>query len=416
MTVSHRIEKIYDYATCQISAGAAVIDLSLFTSEYFWSSFNHNQRSFMQYLSNFLYSLSKLVPNTMNSDLIFFEFLLRLCPQGKFELTLFLLFRQIFQQVIDREIVKGNILRLDPNCTDIDREVVNEIIINICKVLDLQTPDFHLAVLEHCHQEKIEYYQLVQLIFDSSHLLGDQLVQNCTDGIIYFRDLSLKKKEEETKSVKERAQDPLQKLSTTHSRLNATHTDYSINQRELTPPRSIAMRQEEYSGYSNEPFTENHFGKQAIQKESFKSHQAPHSHHKSRISSMDCVPAQIIDLIASYIDAEPVLNFERRIRENMANLVCKFVEMLVREEDPEEFQATLTKIDQVVIRKTQNMLTCLFRQNKTEFREILRLKSDQSEDYIRIEHLFAHYENLKQMQEVSNSEVDTLSKRVLKVS
>jgi ERCC4-type nuclease len=90
--------------------------------------------------------------------------------------------------------------------------------------------------------------------------------------------------------------------------------------------------------------------------------------------------------------------------------------MLVREEDPEEFQATLTKIDQVVIRKTQNMLTCLFRQNKTEFREILRLKSDQSEDYIRIEHLFAHYENVKQMQEVSDSEVDTLSKRVLKVS
>lgn len=414
--MSHKIEQIYDYATAQISAGAVVIDLSLFTSEFFWLSLNHNQKSFIQYLSNFLYSLSKLVQNTMNSDLIFFEYLLRLSPEGKFELTLFLLFRQIFQQVIDREIVKGNTLRLDPNCTDIDREVVNEIVVNICKVLDLQSADFHLAVIGQCTSEKIEYYQLLRVIFENSSLLGDQSAIRCIEGIVYFRDLTIKKAEEESKIMVDKPQEQLQKLSSTTSRLNVSHQgDLSRIHRELSPPRSLTTRKEEYSEMPHDKSWEGQFGKKEARVELLKEPRSVTSHQKARLAAMEGVPSQIIELIESYINAEPNLNIERRIREKLAGLVCKFVEMLVQEEDPDDFQATLTKIDQVVIRKTQNLLTCLFRQNKTEFKEILRLKQDQSEDNIRMEHLFAHYENIKQMEAVNESEIDTLSKRVLKV-
>jgi hypothetical protein len=415
VTLSHKVEQIYDYAVSQLISGATAVDLSLFTSEYYWTTFNQKQKPFVQAISNFLYSLSRLTPNKMNQDLIFFERLLLSGASGKRNLLVFLLFRQIFQRVLDKSIVKGNTLRLDPNCTDIDRELITSIAHHLGKI----DPDHPTALADYlaekCKLPKTEYYAIARLLIDDTEVLDSHKEQLCRDALIFFSEQFSKNEQSNLESEDFHAETLVTKLESNQERQNE-----SINPQHQFEEYSITGKPQSefkshHADYENYRVERENYDNHAHKKQQSGIPLSNGEHHSSKERIGDGVPDQIVELIQIYLNLQENSGLERRIRASLANLVCKFVEILVREQQPPDIKSAIAKIDQVVIRKTQNLLTSLFRENKNEFREILRLKPDESEDNARIDVLFDTYLLLKRFSHPPDSEIESLTKRVLKV-
>jgi hypothetical protein len=414
--MSHKIEQIYDYSVSQIISGAAVIDISLFTSEYFWTAFNQKQKPFVQYLSNFLYSLSKLVPNKLNQDLIFYEKLLLSASSGKRILLLFLLFRQIFQKVLDKGIVKGNTLRIDPNCTDIDRDLVKEIITNLAKICHDAPQKVIDRILERCMAPKIEYYKLIEFILDESELLSGDKEELWREAITYFTQ-NMGIIEEEGVGTDDMMDDKsAHRLESYHERPLGSHLTHSPQETHSMTGLRNSDQKSQHPDYQSYVMNNDGNDRTNRSKADADFNRSSPQHGAKPEELYEGVPESIMELISNYLNIQENTNLERRVRASLANLVCKFVEIVVKEHQPPDVVGAIAKIDQVVIRKTQNLLTCLFRENKVEFQEILRLKAHEAEDNSRIEILFSTYLLLKRMPNPPDSEIESLTKRVLKVS
>lgn len=312
--------------------------------------------------------------------------------------------------------MKGNILRIDPNCTDIDRELIQTILVNMSKIDPDGSEAFVDRVMAKCKGAKTEYYKVADMLIDDSDVLSVEKEKLCRESLLLYSEQIAKSGNSNLENDSITGESSVMRMDSNLEKPNTSaspqhHPDnYSISVKHQSDRNSY------YPDYQN--FKADHdFSQNPTHKK--QSSGVPLSNggnHLQKEVIHEGIPNQIVDLIHIYLDLQENSNLERRVRASLANLVCKFVEILVKEQQPPDIKEAVAKIDQVVIRKTQNLLTCLFRENKVEFREILRLKPEETEDNSRIEVLFSTYLVLKRFPHPPDSEIESLTKRVLKVS
>ena len=80
--------------------------------------------------------------------------------------------------------------------------------------------------------------------------------------------------------------------------------------------------------------------------------------------------------------------------------------------DPESL---IVRLNQIVVRKSQNLLTCLFKLNKKGFQDLLMLKEDALSDKAQLDQLFQKYALMAKDADAPDIDIDQLVKRIMKV-
>lgn len=80
--------------------------------------------------------------------------------------------------------------------------------------------------------------------------------------------------------------------------------------------------------------------------------------------------------------------------------------------DPENL---IVRLNQIVVRKSQNLLTCLFKFNKKGFQDLLMLREDALGDKAQLDQLFQKYALMAKEPDAPDIDIDHLVKRILKV-
>ena len=410
MALVQKIEQIYDFACDKVSIRMNNNECHVLTSEYFWTAFPKNIKPLKQSLSNFLYSVVRLSENKKNMDIIFFDMFLR-SEKGmeRPQFLLFLLLRLLFQKIMDKDIINRNSLQIDPICTDLTLEVVKEILSHLHDSVDYESDDD--VWNECCEQAKetglVEYYAFMLNVIGK--LSSSQSEKEYLAAIKTLSEVQITEKSSPSQ-IHLRGDHELESEWGVERETSFSRSPEKILTGGIS---SIDTRKNSFLPNDNNNNNNNNSGNNGIQDTSPQRKQ-PQTQIIDSQRVEECKKEMAI--VYSEMEGDSALN--QKIRVAMVKLVTRFIEVLISEntagsQDPENL---MIKMSQIVVRKSQNLLTCLFRSNKKGFMDLLMIKDDFGSDSIRVDQVFQKYGMMAKENESFDSEVDQLVKGVLKVA
>jgi len=426
LSVALKIEQIYDLATSMICLGMVDPNVVFFTTELFWHQFKNYIKMFKQTLRNFIFSLSKL---RNYPDMAFFDELLLDDPAvSQKRLIIFLFYRFLFQQIMEKDMVEKNILKIDGASTDLTLEVALQIFKNgleHCRVPNAaQTESLLRDMYEP--EGRCEYYDFMRTLVDEISPKGDigeftkgikllgayrEKAKSAEDDVSGFNrnypeGAHFGREEPATLSLIQGGGEwPQQDKSTSAvlgpGNINSnfvtqnTHNRQEVNMigggnRSNTPPRAFAQPTQQASVIPQR------------------------SHTPGRITQTNIVNTEVANLL---IEMEPATPLTRRIRYAIICLIDKFLTAIIKEnshhiKDPVSLH---NKMNHIVVRKAMNLLTCVFKNNLPGFHDILRVHNIPQTEEAKVEALFNIYEKMNKYGSVKDSDIELFAKSVLKV-
>jgi hypothetical protein len=372
VSIVARIEQIYNFSVERLTSSQVDCVLANFVSELFWNCYQHNTKIFHQSLLNFLYSLSKM--RDKNIDLAFF-FSLVVNFRSQAQMVLFLSLRMAFQIVMDRDILAGKVLKVDPICVDLTYEVVIEMLRKVFSTHDV-SPELREA-LDALYESSpaIPYYEVMSCILSS---LSDHPLEPA-----------------------------LETLSSLHSwhRQSKKREEVEDRRRSESPYKRPASKERQGTEPMLEPVS-----KAAAKKEHLISKLSP-----ALLRNRD----QMTELYT--VEGEGELN--SRIRREMIRFITKYlmsnlrlVDLLVEEQKgaTTDLEGLKLKMNHIIARKCHNLLTALFKLNRETFLQVLMIKDPSPKDSHIIVNLFDIYQELVEKGH-SGGQVQELIRSLMKV-
>lgn len=127
------------------------------------------------------------------------------------------------------------------------------------------------------------------------------------------------------------------------------------------------------------------------------------------------------DKLEVFLDAEPNSPLNRRIRSVLVALIAVFLDILIQDTLGQPSNPNLhSKMNMIVVRKSMNLLTCIFRNSKQAVLELLRVSHAFESDKQKINAIFSDYQEMVQQADnpkvVTDERVSAFAKRILKVA
>lgn len=451
-----RIEQIYDLSTSRIGAGQLNPSCAVFTQETFNAAYSGHPKACNQSLLNFLYSVSKLKQNDKNLDVQWFDSFLRETV-GLNAFCIFLLARLQFQRILEKDIVQRQLLKVDPICTELSIDLMWELLSRIERAFDghINIGEIFAEKLEEVEKSgnpKLDYYEFMEMLIPSltvavseaqsiksvrktysevplqvsaqplasldhnpriSHELPNQ------GGRSFESNRSLSRSRERQPQYHTLGHDRSASNSGMGTSTNVSgmlaHREHSSPPDKRGPPRSSYSPQEEITQI-------------ALKADPIRApptNTQPHPSYGNRGGSTSRSMNSLgeheqHDEMEIFLEAEPSTPLNRRIRLTLVALISVFLDILIQDTlGHSGSQGLHNKMNLIVVRKSMNLLTCIFRNSKQGVLELLRISQAFESDKAKINQIFSDYQDMVQSADnhksVSEERVTSFAKRILKV-
>lgn len=165
MFLIERIEAIYSYGANKITRGVSNPTCPNFVTDFLWNKYEQNQAHFHQALINLLYSVEKL--KASNEDISFFDTFLVEERTAK-HFFIFLLLREIFQNITKIHIFYNGKLKTDPSRIIISKEVADEmLVISVRGEENLVNKGRSALDIFYSDKENADYYDLMDFLLQT---------------------------------------------------------------------------------------------------------------------------------------------------------------------------------------------------------------------------------------------------------